>query len=194
MPRPREFDNDTVLSSAMETFWSKGYEATSVDDLCAAMALSRSSLYQAFGSKPELLYAVIDHYADRSAERARLRFDTRRPVGRAVAEFLNGFIEESLTETGRRGCLLGNCAAELGTSDPEASRRIRAGLERIQTVFEKAFARAISEGELSASADPKSLARFLTASAQGLRLMAKTNPNRKALRDVAGRIRVGLGF
>lgn len=193
MPRPREFDTDTVLSGAMETFWSKGYEATSVDDLCAAMNLSRSSLYQAFGSKPELLYAVLDHYAIQSAERVRQRIASTRPVGRAVSEFLSDFIKDAVTDTGRRGCLLGNCAAELGTSDPEASRRVSAGLDRIQEVFEMAFTRAKRRGELTSSADPKALARFLTASVQGLRLMAKANPDREALDDIARRVRVGLG-
>lgn len=177
----------------METFWSKGFEATSVDDLCAAMGLSRSSLYQAFGSKSELLYAVLDRYAAQSADRVRRRFPSTRPVQRAVAEFLDDFIDDALTDPGRRGCLLGNCAAELGLSDPEASRRVRAGLDRIQAVFEKAFAQAKDLGELTPTADPKALARFLTASVQGLRLMAKANPNREVLDDVARQIRVGLG-
>lgn len=193
MPRPRAFDNDAVLSRAMETFWSQGYEATSLDDLCAAMGLSRSSLYQAFGSKSALLYTVLDHYAAQSAERVEKHFSETRPVGRAVSEFFENFIDDALVGNGRRGCLLGNCAAELGVSDPEAACRIAAGLGRIESVFETAFERARAAGELCGDADPKALSRFMTASVQGLRLMAKANPDRGALEDVARGIRAGLG-
>ena len=60
MARPREFDADTALERAMAMFWSKGYEATSLDDLCEVTGLSRSSLYATFGSKRDLLLRSVD--------------------------------------------------------------------------------------------------------------------------------------
>ena len=193
MPRPRAFDDRIVLARAMDTFWSRGFEATSVDDLCVSMGLSRSSLYQAFGSKADLLYAVLDHYADQSAENVRRRFPPSEPVVPALTRFLSDFIDDALEGSGRRGCLLGNCAAELAESDAEASRRVTAGLVRIQNVFEQVLDRAKRNQEIRTSASPRALARFLTASVQGLRLMAKANPDREALDDIARQIRAGLG-
>ncbi len=58
MARPREFNVDTVLESAMQVFWAKGYESTSLDDLCEATGLGRSSLYAAFGDKRALTTAL----------------------------------------------------------------------------------------------------------------------------------------
>ncbi len=65
MARPREFDIDIALDRAMEAFWEKGYEATSLDDLCEVTGLSRSSLYATFGSKRKLLLRSVDRYVDR---------------------------------------------------------------------------------------------------------------------------------
>jgi TetR/AcrR family transcriptional repressor of nem operon len=65
MARPREFDPDTVLDLAMQVFWVRGYHGTSVDDLCEAMQLNRSSLYSAFGDKRALFLMVVDRYGER---------------------------------------------------------------------------------------------------------------------------------
>ena len=54
MPRPREFDETAALEAAIECFWRRGYEATSLRDLTASMGLTAPSLYNAFGDKEEL--------------------------------------------------------------------------------------------------------------------------------------------
>ena len=52
--RPRQFNEEQALEAAMEQFWAVGYEATSLQDLLRVMKLSKSSLYQTFGSKHDL--------------------------------------------------------------------------------------------------------------------------------------------
>lgn len=64
MARPKTFDHDQVLDRAVELFWRKGYEATSIQDLVEAMGIQRGSLYAAFGSKQDLFLAVLDRYGD----------------------------------------------------------------------------------------------------------------------------------
>ena len=68
MPRAKEFTPDTVLEQAMELFWEQGYEATSAQDLVDHTGLSRSSLYNTFGSKQELYLRALDHYRQQDGE------------------------------------------------------------------------------------------------------------------------------
>ena len=168
----------------METFWARGYESTSVEDLCAAMAISRSSLYHAFGSKQALLCAALERYAAQAAARVAERLARTRPVTRAVEAFLGDIAEEAVAPHGRRGCLIGNCAVELAGNDAAAAARVQACMRHVECVFEDALARGKAAGELPPDADPRALARFLTATVQGLRLVAKADPDARALRDV----------
>ncbi|MPZ63500.1 MAG: TetR family transcriptional regulator [Propionibacteriales bacterium] len=63
--RPRDWDTDHVLDEALELFWRKGYRSTTTRELEASLGLSQSSIYNAFGSKAELLTAALDRYESR---------------------------------------------------------------------------------------------------------------------------------
>lgn len=185
MPRPREFDADAALNRALDVFWSKGYAATSVDDLCAITGLSRSSLYSTFGSKRDLLLRSVDRYVERRTPDLAAILARAMPVREAFATLARHFIEQIVSGPGRRGCFLGNCAAELPRGDRAALARVRQGLAKTEATFRAALMRAVSRRELPANVDTRALARFLTAGFQGLRLMGKVNPGRAVLEDVA---------
>lgn len=186
MARPREFDVDTALERAPDVLWSKGYEATSLDDLCEATDLSRSSLYAAFGSKRDLLLKAIDRYAEQRAPSIAAILGRPLPIHAAFAALADNLIDQIVTGPGRRGCFLGNCAAELPRSDRMAMRHVRLALAGTEAAFYDALVRAKVRGELHEHADIKALARFLTAAFQGLRLVGKVNSDRATLKDIAG--------
>lgn len=184
MSRPRDFDLATALNRAMGVFWAKGYESSSLDDLCGAAGISRSSFYAAFGDKRSLLLQSLDHYVDRGSGRIAETL-SHTPIREAFAKLLNEFIDGIVAGPGRRGCFIGNCAAELPRRDSEAMARVRNALARNTAIFHDALVAAKARGELSPKADPEALSRFLTASIQGLRLVGKTNPDRAVLEDIA---------
>jgi TetR/AcrR family transcriptional repressor of nem operon len=184
MARPREFDADTVLEQATRVFWAKGFEHTSLDDLCEATGLNRSSLYAAFGAKRDLYLAALARYEEGSAARIAAALE-RRPLREGLKAFLDGLIDAIVAGPGRRGCFIGNCAAELAQLDRSAAARVRRSLGRIEATFAQGLEKARARGELSPGADVAALARFLTAGVQGLRLVGKANPDRAALADVA---------
>jgi TetR/AcrR family transcriptional repressor of nem operon len=185
MARPREFDANAALERAMDMLWSKGYEATSLDDLCAATGLSRSSFYQAFGSKRNLLLMSVQRYSELRSPNIAAILDRPVPVREAFAGLFSQFIEQIVAGPGRRGCFLGNCAAELPRNDRTAMAEVRRGLGRTEAIFRDALGRAKARGELRGDADLDALARFLTAGIQGLRLIGKVNPDRATLQDIA---------
>ncbi len=186
MGRPREFDVDAALDRALQVLWAKGYEAASLDDLCGATGLGRSSLYAAFGDKRALYLRALEQYEEAAAQRIHEALARPVPVRDAIAAFLGRMIDDIVAGPGRRGCFIGNCAAELARGDRDTAAHVRRSLGRIETAFRDALARAQARGELGAAADPRALARFLTAGIQGLRLVGKANPDRAALDDVAG--------
>ena len=188
MARPREFDTDAALDRAMEAFWSKGYEATSLDDLCEVTGLSRSSFYAAFGSKRNLLLKSVDRYIEQRNPKIAAILSQPLPIRDAFAALAGLFIDQIVAGPGRRGCFLGNCAAELPRSDRAALARVRHGLESTEATFRDALARAQSRGDLATDADVSALARFLMSAFQGLRLVGKVNPDRATLEDIASTI------
>lgn len=177
MARPREFNADDALERATRIFWTKGFEHTSLDDLCAATGLGRSSLYAAFGDKRALYLKALSRYEERSVARIAKAFESK-PLHQGLEAFLAGLIDDIVAGPGRSGCFVGNCAAELARLDRTAAARVRASLERL----EAAFRQVLEKHDVPAAG---ALARFLTAGVQGLRLVGKANPERAALEDIA---------
>ncbi|MEO8132567.1 MAG: TetR/AcrR family transcriptional regulator [Betaproteobacteria bacterium] len=185
MARPREFDCDAALEQALCVFWARGYEGVSIDDLCAAMKLSRSSLYAAFGGKRRLYENALERYEAASVARLTHTLEGAGPVRKGVARIFENLIDDIVRGPGRRGCFIGNCAAELVAVDKRSAARVRRSFDRIEGVFSAALAKGLNAGELGANADIRALARFITSSIQGLRLIGKTGANRAALNDIA---------
>ena len=62
MPWEKQFDSDAVLDKAMQAFWARGYEATSMQDLVDCMGINRGSLYATFGDKHSLFIQALRRY------------------------------------------------------------------------------------------------------------------------------------
>ncbi len=182
--RPREFDINEARQKALNVFWAKGYEATSVDDLCCAMGISRSSFYQAFGCKRELLCNVLDDYTCSSRDFLDTVFRQYRPVQAAVRAVLENTVMSAIVDKDHRGCLIGNMAAELAPQSAENAAEVRGKFDVIHGAFERALAEAKTRGELDTGSDPVKLAWSLVSTLMGLKLLAKTTPDRTVLQPV----------
>ncbi|MGH6689492.1 MAG: TetR/AcrR family transcriptional regulator [Gammaproteobacteria bacterium] len=184
MTRPREFEHDVVLDRAMRVFWSRGYEATSVQDLVDQMGIQRGSLYATFGDKRALFLAAIDRYDRVVTAKLLAALDEPGSGLEAIRRFFQLKVEWAVAAHRPRGCLVTNSATELAPRDRKTASRVGAVLGKIEAAFERAVVRAQASGEVDPARDPRALARFLTSSAQGLSVMAKTSPERAMLEDI----------
>src|SRR5438045_3890624 len=91
MARPREFDEEKVLQLAVEQFWERGYEATSIRDLAQAMGLTTASIYNAFGDKRAVYRRALDFYVEQSFGDRVGRFE-KKPPRDAIQSFFNEII------------------------------------------------------------------------------------------------------
>ncbi len=178
--RPLEFDPDKALDAAVQAFWSRGYEATSLSDLLAAMELSRSSLYQAFGSKQALFERCLARYTDELSARMRTALGEATSGRRFIEETFLAVARTARQATGQKGCLIANSASELGQREPALAAPVASGLDRFGRVFREAVVRAQSDGEIPRRADPGDLASYLVASMNGLRTMIKAGADRRS--------------
>lgn len=190
--RPLTFSPNKAVQAAMETFWSRGYEATSLQDLLRSTGLSKSSLYQTFGSKQQLFARCFVHYCQWRSARMRARLEQAATGWAFIEETFVGVADGAERGLETRGCLLMNTASEFGQRDPAVAALVADGLSCFASVFRDAVVRAQAEGAIPPQRDPQVLADYLVANMSGLRTMAKAGMDSARLRDVARNILRGL--
>jgi TetR/AcrR family transcriptional regulator, transcriptional repressor for nem operon len=173
MPRPKEFNPDDAIEKAMQVFWHKGYEATSMEDLLSAMNLNRGSLYDTFGDKRQLFLKVVDRYCTTFVDSKFSLLDQPGPALPTLRRFIQGMIEGALAGPQRRGCLISNSVMELSPHEKEIAGTLRKALKMAEDTFFKVLARAQQQGELQKGQDPRTLAQFLVTMMQGAIVMIK---------------------
>jgi TetR/AcrR family transcriptional repressor of nem operon len=185
MARPREFDEDAVLDAAMNCFWERGFEATSVRELAAEMGIASPSLYNAFGDKRALFRKVLEHYSQHWVRALIAHLESTLAPKEAVRAFITGIVEHSLDDQDRRGCLLVNSALEIGPHDAEIGAEIADRLGEVEAFFRRAITAAQSDGTTPSDRGPDDLARLMLGVVLGIRVLARSKPDRALLEGVA---------
>ncbi len=189
--RPREFDRGKALEQAMDLFWSQGYEATGVADLCDQMGLGRQSLYNTYGDKESLFIEALEHY-DRSRLQPMVDLLQGPDSGLDAVHQVLDMWEHRSIEHGDVGCLMANSIAEFGMRAPQFAKQLAKMLARIEKAFLSALERAAASGELPEGRDPRTLARLLTTVGQGLSTVGKLDTTGGLARDSIAAVRVLL--
>ena len=142
MARPREFDEAAALEAAMECFWRRGYEATSLRDLTSSMGLTAPSLYNAFGGKQELFTRALERYLDRTTRDRLRRLEQSLGPKAALHRFFAEIIEHSISDRQRKGCFLINSALEIAPHDAECGAVITEQFNDIEAFFRRCIMKA----------------------------------------------------
>jgi TetR/AcrR family transcriptional repressor of nem operon len=180
MARPREFDETTVLEAAMNCFWAQGFEQTSVRDLAERMGITGASLYNAFGDKRSLYRRAFVHYMAQTV-RDRVRRLEKLPPLTAIRTFFDEIIERSVDDEQRRGCMLINAALELAPYDAEFQKLVAEEMIFIEAFFRRCVDAGQQEGSVAGASPPDELAKLLLSVLIGVRVLARTRPEREVL-------------
>jgi AcrR family transcriptional regulator len=184
MGRPREFDAEAALDQAMEVFWRHGYEGATIAQLTEAMGINPPSLYACFGNKEGLLKAALDRYT--KLRGVWMDEVIAAPTVRDVAErMLMGIADKQTDPANPPGCLLVQGGIACGTGAENVPFELAARRAQNEDQLRDRFIRAKAEGDLKPTSDPAALARYVSAVAVGMGVMASSGADREALRQVA---------
>lgn len=154
----------------MGAFWRRGYEATSLAELCDCTGLHKGSLYQSFGDKHQLFMRALHHYADAEfKEVAAVAFASESPLENIRAA-VNKICDDSGTE---KGCMMINSMVELAPHNADVKTALKEiGEKRVRFMMDM-IGKAQQAGEVRQELDPYKLARQLMVTLAGSAAVVK---------------------
>ncbi|SEK94531.1 TetR/AcrR family transcriptional regulator [Pacificibacter marinus] len=176
MARAANYDRDGALDAAMILFWRKGYHATSLKDLEAALHMKPGSIYAAFESKENLYLLAIERYFEASLKGFRAEMSKAvTPLAGLAAQFQN-YANLAQEDSSRQACMLMKTVVDTASTDPKIAAASLRYLDQMCGEFAEAFEAARAAGQLPCDADPMRLARRFQANISALRveLLRKT--------------------
>ena len=175
--RPKLFDPDAVIASALPLFWRQGYEGTHMPELLDAMGLGKASFYNAFASKHAVFLNVLDRYLSAVDHVLARALEGVKHRDEAAAKLLDAILavarDQKERTVGWRGCLIGNTALEMGAQDETVRNRLNQGVRLLRRYFAKALSLADSDGRVLPDSAVSALALHAVAGIQGILVLAK---------------------
>jgi len=193
MPWKKQFDTDAVLDKAMQAFWARGFEATSMQNLVDCTGVNRGSLYATYGDKHTLFVAALRMYDEKIRRKLLSDFEDTYGPREAIRQVFLTFMASVSEEGDNRGCFLTNTALELASHDPEVGQIIACAQEEVEAFFARVIEKGIAKGEIAAHVKPAETARGLLASLLGFMVLLRSRPERALLEtiieDAVGRLK-----
>jgi TetR/AcrR family transcriptional repressor of nem operon len=177
MSRLQTLDQARVVDRAMEIFWTKGYDRTSIRDLTEELGLPPESLYQAFGDKHNLFLRALERYRDSQARALAPALLSEGLVLPRIRAIMLGYLQLAAEEAEPRGCLIANTAGEVLPGDPPVADCLAEVLSVVEDGFLQGLEHAVQHGELPEGIDVGTNATMLTMLLQGLQVLVKLDPD-----------------
>lgn len=168
----------------METFWTRGYEATSTADLCTSTGLGRGSLYNAFGGKHQLYLASLRKYAEVGFADQLETLRQPKPARERLRELMLLVIDTDLDDPTRRGCMAINAAIDAAGRDESVALATKRQFDLLEGALREVIEEGQRDGEFRTDRDALRMARAVQSSYYGLRVLTRVSTDRDALLDV----------
>ena len=184
MPRKPSFERDEVLERAMDLFWSRGYNRTSMRDLKDATRLNPGSLYAAFENKQGVFTESLGLYSrGLRREVESLLGGNDAPLDR-IRRFFDNLVEGSHQDKESRGCLLVNTLIEAPADEPELRAQAGEALQYVERRFETLIAEGQRDGSIQSQRPAATLARTLMSGIFGMRVYSRMPDGLDHIREI----------
>lgn len=188
MGRKLEFSREKALHTAMESFWAKGYNHTSMRDLAASLGLHLGSVYNALGDKEKVFEAAMKlNFEEEILPKIRVLQEAPHPM-QAIDEMLHHVVAECSGEEPGPGCFLVNSLLEIASINDSISNSLRGYLQKVEDMHAEVITKGQKMGEISKEHDAQHYARYLIGAYFSMRTMAKLRMPHEyltAMRDAA---------
>ena len=185
MARPVEFDENKVLTNAMEQFWREGYEASSVQKLLDCTGINRGTLYNSFGDKDTFFKSCIDQYNTVVDKQITASLKNLK-LGSWDA--IEAYFEETVLNVKNKhrsmGCLLVNSVCESINYDKEMRKVVRGSLAVIRKALLARLKEAYKNGKLKKGVSAEFAAEVLMNSLHGIRVSSRDGKTPKQLKEL----------
>jgi TetR/AcrR family transcriptional repressor of nem operon len=184
MARTKDFDENEVLNKAVELFWHKGYNGTSMQDLVDGLGISRSSLYDTYGDKHTLFIKALESYQCANSAKICSIVNNTGSAKEAIKKLLEFISGELLNDREHKGCFMVNAEVEIAPHDQEVSRIICKNDQQVEDAFYLVIKKGQESGEISNLQDARALARFTFNTVKGIRVTAKSTTDKAVFDDI----------
>ncbi|MBP1652028.1 MAG: TetR family transcriptional regulator [Bacteroidetes bacterium] len=178
--RPTIYDNREALTKAQQVFWNKGYTATSLPDILAAIGIGAGSFYNAYkGGKKELFSKAIQQRRE-----AFTAFKAELEVAPVPLNLIKDFfrsIAAADQETHMQGCIIVNTVVEMANLDVELESEAVTILKEVEVMFTETIAAAQKNGTIKNQTDATILGRYLITLWNGINVTRRMYPDNTIL-------------
>lgn len=171
--RPKQYDEDEAIQAAGQVFWAKGFSATSLDDLAAAMQMNRPSIYRAFGDKESVYRRALTQFREAMAAAFERTMLAERDVSKALAGFYGEALAVYTAGAQAKGCLVMSTAVTAALDHPEIRGDVLAVISELDAKFAQRFKQARDDGQLYAAFDVAGRAALAQSLLHSLSLRAR---------------------
>lgn len=183
--RPRTFDRDAALRTALHVFWRHGYEQTTMAQLSAAMGIASPSIYCAYGNKSDLFLEALSYYQQTYWDPLYARYRAAPDIHKATEEFFTGAADTLLAPNAPCGCLIVMGFLNLPEDEPRLLQAVSERREHTRAMFRQKLKDAVNSGEIPADSDIPAIAGALHNFFEGLSIQARGDICLSELRAIA---------
>lgn len=177
MARTKDFDENEVLAKAIQLFWHKGYNATSMQDLVDALGISRSSLYDTYTDKHTLFIKALESYQLAGNEKINEIVDQSVSAKETVIKLMEMATNELVGDKQQKGCFMVNAEVEVAPHDQEVGKLVCQNEQQMETAFFQVIKKGQQSGEIKNTQDALVLAKFIFNAVKGMQVTAKSSPD-----------------